>query len=220
MKKMHLLFVAGCLLSLGGVIHADTVAIVNFDNLPKGPATFGGPPQTITPVAGVATFSGGQILGDASNFPAIIYATAPNVYGTASADGSLLNTLTISVDPSFTADEVSFALFNGETVVESYVVDAYSGSTLVASQSLSNLPSNFNSGYGLVDLFGTDITSVTIATTGLPATFDFLIDSVAFNESINQEVAPTPEPSSFLLLGTGLTCAAGELYRRARGAVR
>jgi hypothetical protein len=216
--KKHLLFVAGCLLGLGGFVHADTVAVVNFDNLPQGPSLFGGPAQTITPVPGVATFSGGQILGDASNFPAIIFATAPNVYGTDNG-GSLLNTLTIAVDPSFTADEISFVLFNGENTTESYVVDAFSGATLVASQALSNLSPNTSSGFGLVDLFGTDITSVTIATTGLPASWDFLIDSVAFNESINQEVAPTPEPSSFLLLGTGLTCAAGELYRRARRAV-
>jgi hypothetical protein len=220
MKKMHLLFAAGCLLGLGGVVHADTIAIVSFDNLPQGPSVFSGVEQTVTPVPGVASFSGGEVLGDTTNFPAIIFATAPNVYGTIQA-GNLSSTMTISVDPSFTADEISFALFNGNTVPVSYVVDAFSGATLEATQTFTNVPANFNSGFVLPDLLGTNLTSVTIApTTGSSTFWDFEIDSIAFNESVTQAIQPTPEPSSFLLLGTGLTCAAGELYRRARRTVQ
>ncbi len=215
MLKICSLTAVVCLFT--AMAHADVVAVVNFDNLPTGPSLFGGPEQTITPVAGVATFSGGQVLGDASNFPAIIYATAPNVYGTTDLDASLSSTLTISIDPSFIADEVSFALFNGEISTRSYVVDAYSGATLVGTQSFTNLPSNGASGYGLVDLLASDITKVTITPTDI-SSWDFVIDTVAFNESVDTAVNPVPEPSSLWLLGSGLAGVAGEMYRRVRKA--
>jgi PEP-CTERM motif-containing protein len=223
MRKIYSLAAAVCF--LGAVAHADTVAVVNFDNLPIGPSLFAsaGPAQTITPIAGVATFSGGVILGDATNLPGLIFATPPNAYGTAGFGDALSSTLTIMVDPSFTADEVSFAVLNGATIAESYVVDAFHGGTLVGTQSFSNLPATLSSGFGLADILAPGITSVTIAPVALSDPnvdgWDFFIDSVAFNESINQEINPTPEPSSIFLLGTGLLGAAGELYRRSRRAV-
>ncbi|MEO6982999.1 MAG: PEP-CTERM sorting domain-containing protein [Edaphobacter sp.] len=216
MLKIFSLVAAVCI--FGGVAHADTVAVVTFDNLPAGPSYFSaaGPAQTITPVAGVATFSGGVILGNASSFPAIVYATAPNTYATASFGDSLPSTLTISIDPSFTANEVSFALFNGLTSPQSYFVNAYNGATLVASQNFPSIPANSASGYALADLLASSITSVTITPTDISGGWDFLLDTVAFNESIDQAVNPTvPEPSSLVLLGSGLAAAAGEIYRRA-----
>src|SRR5213078_5405178 len=93
----------------------------------------------------------------------------------------LSNSLTITTDPAFATTEVSFAVFNGETFNQSYTVNAFNGANLVASQSLTNVAPNFNSGYGLIDLTSLGgISSVTIAPTGAPASWDFLIDTVAF----------------------------------------
>lgn len=211
---------AAVALSLCGVAHAGT--LVNFDNLPQGPSYFAdaGPMQTIT-YPGVATFSGGVVLGLASAFPANIYASNPNQYGTSSfGDASLQNALSISIAHGFAANEVSFALFNGETYGVSYDVDAYSGSTLVASEAFSNVSSNYGLGYVLPDLKASGITSVSIAPSVQGGNWDFLIDDVAFNESVQQAVNPSavPEPSSLLLMGSGMLGCAGGLYRRMRRA--
>jgi hypothetical protein len=150
-------------------------------------------PQTITTTP--ATLSGGVTLGFATFFPAISFATPPNVYGSADFGNHLSNELTIAINPAFTTTEVSFALFNGETFNQSYIVDAFNGASLVASQTLTNVAPNFNSGYGLLDLNSLGgITSVTIAPTGAPTVWDFLIDTVAFNQNITSIVNPPPPP--------------------------
>jgi hypothetical protein len=135
------------------------------------------------------------VLGFATFFPAISFATTPNVYGSADFGNRLSNALTIAIDPAFTTTEVSFALFNGETFNQSYTVDAFNGTSLVTTQTLTNVAPNFNSGYGLIDLNSLGgITSVKIAPTGAPAVWDFLIDTVAFNQNITSIVNPPPPP--------------------------
>jgi hypothetical protein len=90
---------------------------------------------------------------------------------------------------------VSFAPFNGETFNQTYTVNAFNGASLVASQTLTNVAPNFNSGYGLIDLHNLGgITSVTITPTGAPKVWDYLIDAVAFNQSITSIVNPPPPP--------------------------
>ena len=49
-----------------------------------------------------------------------------------------------------------------------------------------------NSDYGLIDLIAPNITSASIASTGIPSAFDFLIDSVAFNRSITNAINVPP----------------------------
>lgn len=199
---------------------AGTVTVVDFENVPslaQGPSLFGGPEQDID-VPGVATFSGGTVLGDAASFPAIIYATPPNVYGTASGFAGYSETLTITVDPSASISEVSFPVFNGETFTQSYTVTAFDGVTQVAQEDLLNLPDNSSSGYALADLLAPTITSVTITPDGAPAAFDFLIDTVAFNESVEQAVAP--EPASFGLFGIGIAGFGLFLARRSRASMQ
>ena len=181
-----------------GISHATTIpALVNFDppSVSQGPSIYIAVPgpQTITTTP--ATFSGGVALGFATFFPAISFATPPNVYGSADFGNHLSNALTIAINPAFTTTEVSFALFNGETFNQSYIVDAFNGASLVASQTLTNVAPNFNSGYGLIDLNSIGgITSVTIAPTGAPTVWDFLIDTVAFNQNVTSIVNPPPPP--------------------------
>ena len=172
-------------------------ALVDFENTPSiatGPSIYVAVPGPQTIVAAPATFTGGVVLGFATFFPAIAFATKPNVYGSADFGNGLSKAITIAIDPAFTTTEVSFALFNGETFNQSYTVNAFNGASLVANQTLNNIAPNFNSGFGLVDLNNlAGITSVTIAPTGAPSVWDFLIDTVAFNQNITSVInVPLP----------------------------
>ena len=107
-------------------------AFINFDDLPLGPMTFPEAmpsPQTITYPQ--ATFSGGAILGYATYFPAQGFATAPNIYGTAWFGDNLLETMTITINPSFPTSEVSFSLFNGVIPSQTYTVSAFNASDML-----------------------------------------------------------------------------------------
>jgi len=179
---------------------ALTTAFVDFENNPSiatGPTEFSaaGSAQSID-VPGVATFTGGVVLGDETNLPALSFGTAPNVYATAStsvvpaASTTLESSLTVTIDPTFTVDEISFPLFNGMQAIESYSIDAFDGSDQVGQQILSDLATNHESGHGVVDLKATDITSVTIFPSDLSAGWDFSIDSVAFNEPVSDAITP------------------------------
>jgi hypothetical protein len=108
---------------------------------------------------------------------------------------------------------VSFPLFNGDSISESYIITAYNGAAAVASQTLTNLASNASGGYAFADLTSANISSLTIAPVALndPTVngWDFSIDSIALNESVQQAFAP--EPSRLALLGLfaiGVICVA------------
>jgi hypothetical protein len=136
--------IAGTLMSVAvsGISPARAAtAFVDFEtnpNLSTGPSIYVAVPGPQTIVTAPATFSGGVVLGLATFFPAISFASSPNVYGTADFGNGLSKTLNIAVDPTFTTTEVSFALFNGETFNQSYTATAFNGSTQVASQSLAS----------------------------------------------------------------------------------
>ena len=200
MKLKHAGAIAAGLAAIAGTgitPAGAAVALVNFDppGTPAGPSIYVAVPGPQTIVTAPATFSGGVVLGDATFFPAIAFATAPNVYGTADFGNSLAKSLTISIDPAFTTTEVSFALFNGETFNQGYKVDAFNGANLVTSQTIATILPNFNAGYGLIDLNSAGgITSVVISPTGAPQVWDFLIDSVAFNQNITTIFPNVPPP--------------------------
>jgi hypothetical protein len=151
-----------------------------------------------------ATFDGGVLLGLATNFPAQAFASGANVYGTANFTVyGLNNLLSISTNNPTTApvNEVSFALFNGETFTESYNISVTT-SDAVYNTTISNIASNWQSGYALVDLVFPSLTnltgpanilnvSISSALSG-GAAFDFLIDSVAFNQPLTPGLIPAP----------------------------
>lgn len=181
-----------------GVSQASTIpAVVNFDPpaVAMGPSIYVSVPGPQTITTAPANFSGGVVLGFATFFPAISFASPPNVYGSADFGNNLSRALSIAVNPAFATTEVSFALFNGETFNQSYIVEAFNGGSLVASQTLTNVAPNFNAGYGLIDLNSpAGITSVTITPAGSPAVWDFVIDTVAFNQSVTSLPLPPPPP--------------------------
>jgi hypothetical protein len=181
------------------IVNASTL-LINFETVPAdptGPDLFAtaGIAQTIT-VPGVAIISGGVILGDETNLPAQAFGTPPNVYGTAGFGDNLSPTLAVSFNTAFPLTEVSFPVFNGATISESYTITAYNGAAVVASQTLTNLASNSSDGFAIADLSSANISSLTIAPIALndPAVngWDFSIDSIALNESVQQAFAPEP----------------------------
>jgi hypothetical protein len=171
--------------------------------------------QTIT--TDPATFSGGVLLGLATNFPAQSFANGNNVYGTAdfaNTDQGLKSSLSI-VANNTTTNNVSFALFNGETFTQNYRIFAdYNIGTnnFTGFFDTGSILSNWQSGFKVVDVnagaFGVtntlfNINSISISAwntdptlNSSPAVFDFLIDSVMFNGgSLNSLPTPVTPPS-------------------------
>ena len=190
-------------LSLAPYAQALTTAFVDFENtpsLPKQPSEFlqAGNAQTIT-VPGVATFTGGVVLGSETNLPALSFGTAPNVYGTAlntfvGSSFVLPDEITITIASGFNVGEVSFPIFNGVTQTESYTVDAFNSSDVQIGQELvSNLASNLLGGHGVVDIKAAGIASVEIIPDSTTP-WDFSIDSVAFNAPVGQIINPNGTP--------------------------
>ena len=112
MKRIRILS-AGCVIVAGAAASTRaSLALVDFENTPPlstGPSIYVAVPgpQTITTTP--ATFTGGVVLGFATFFPAIAFATPPNVYGTADFGNKLPEQLTITMNPAFTTTEVSFS---------------------------------------------------------------------------------------------------------------
>src|SRR5207237_5718663 len=122
-------------------------AFITFEDLATGPSDFfsAGPAQTITYPQ--ATFTGGVILGNPFNLPAESFATPPNIYATAWFGTNLSSTLTITINPSFSTNEISFPVFNGRTDSQSYTVSAFDASNhLLTSLHFANIPPTGNSG--------------------------------------------------------------------------
>src|SRR5450432_2722613 len=88
------------------------VALVDFENTPNlstGPSIYVAVPGPQTISTTPATFTGGVVLGFATFFPAISFATPPNVYGSADFGNGLSKAITIAINPAFSTTEVSFA---------------------------------------------------------------------------------------------------------------
>ena len=143
-------------------------SLVNFDDVTPNPTMFfQAPPETITSTP--ATFTGGTVLGLATFFPAIVFASGQNVYGTADFGNTHSSTLSMSINSPLSniTHEVSFALFNGETFNQSYTVTTNFTDGTFATNSFSQIAPNWQSGYALVDLLfpALDISSIAINAT-------------------------------------------------------
>jgi len=188
-------------------------AFITFDDLPLGPMTFPEAtpsPQTITYPQ--ATFSGGAILGYATYFPAQGFATAPNIYGTAWFGDNLLETMTITINPSFPTSEVSFSLFNGVIPSQAYTVSAFNASDTLLISHQYVIPGNGNTGFAIVDLLALGIAKVTITPDGVPSEWDFVIDSITLTQP--PPLQPEPLPAALPLFATGVGVVAFLTRRR------
>jgi hypothetical protein len=190
-------------------------AFITFDDLPLGPDNFPAAspsPQTITYPQ--ATFTGGVILGNATYFPAQSFATIPNIYGTAWFGTNLPEALTITINPTFPTNEISFPLFNGVRFSQSYTVSAFDSldAPLISQQYI--IPANGANGFAIVDLVALGIAKVTITPDGAPSDWDFVIDSIALNQSLR----PVPLPPALSLFATGLGALGLLGWRRRRKA--
>ena len=201
MKKLTLMTVTALAIMIFGVASASATFIPFDGQVPNGPSTFGaaGPAQTWTILG--ATFTGGVILTGTTNLPAdetSVYGTcAPALCGT-----GLLNPLTVS----FGAPIHNFFVYvyNGQTYDETFTISDNAGNT----ETVTLVP-NLSSGVALVSFPAAG--SIVTITTADP-NWDFFIDNITFNANAPQN---TPEPSTMVLLGSGLLGLASRLRRRA-----
>src|ERR1700730_11181189 len=218
--RASILLVAALTLAVGRPAPAAAITI-DFENLPSLPAqpnTFAaaGAKQIYT-VAGVFSIDGGVVLGNPTFLPAFpLHGTQPNLYGTADfADPSLLDTITLPFPAAEDIVSVTGVLFNGQTLPEDYVVDAFSGLTLVAVNTFNGMAGRSStSAFGNISLSSLAALPLTFATLTTPNAlvngWDFFVDTITITAAA---VTPAPEPSTALILLTG---AFGLLVARRR----
>jgi hypothetical protein len=192
---------------------AITIDFEHLPKLPPQPNNFlaAGAMQIYTD-PGVFSIGGGVVLGDPNNFLAAFAAhgSSPNLYGTTDiADPSLLPVITLLLPSAEIVLSVTGVLFNGQPIPEDYVVGAFSGGHLVASQPFTGMAADSSpDGFGEFSL-GSDatrpITSMTFSTPNASLNgWDFFVDTIELTVASG---VPIPEPGTalpFLMGALGL----------------
>lgn len=204
------LFVA---LGLSGMANASLVTI-DFENLPNLPAqpnnfAAAGAMQTLG-TAGLFSISGGVVIGNPTFLAAFPgQGSGPNLYGTADfADPSLLDTITLDLDPSQFVTNVNGKLFNGQAAPENYAVQFFSGLMSLGSIPFNNIADDASTSafanFSLSSSLLLPITRVTFRTPNAATNgWDFFVDSINFTTNLGNP-NPTPEPSTLALVPVGL----------------
>jgi len=174
----------------------------NFDSLPLG---------TITTVNGVTYMPS---LGTALVTNTYLTTTTPNGLGSTSNGFFRSNeTLTISfADPisAFALDINTFATHSGD-----YTATVNDGSNSMIASIFDVFP-NSSTGEFLGFTDSSPFTSVTIAVNQSEA-FSYTVDTLVYGNAAALTTTTTPEPSTFVLLGTGLISVVGASRRKLLG---
>lgn len=212
MKYVQYAFVFALLLGAGcDAAHADEYRLVTFDDQVAAPLPESGnpvPPQTVqypfvTFYGGVVLGFGGYLFGNGGNNAYGTFDTA--VFGPVQ---TLSDQLSFSIDPDFTAHEISFDVYNnggGPRELDIYPIDI-DGNYLIA-------PFFYGAAGHYTFTSDTPLAGLTLFQPGGPA-WNYGIDNVAFNEYA--PTAETPEPSSVWLCLAGLAAGASILSSRVR----
>jgi hypothetical protein len=174
-----------------------TLSGQNFDTLPVG---------TITTVNGV-TYT--PSLGTAVVTNSFLTTTSPNGLGSTSAGFFLSNeTLTLTFSSPISAFALDVNTF--ATAPGAYTATVNDGSNSVITSVFDVFP-NTSTGefFGFTDTSA--FTSVTIATNPNDA-FSYTVDTLVYGNA--SALPSTPEPSTLLLLGTGLLGIVGTARRK------
>jgi PEP-CTERM motif len=168
-----------------------------------------------------ATFTGATGTGINAYFYSVSAADTDTISIFDATTGTFLSPTNAfnNQSPSTPGTMVTFTsptLHNGDTLVFDLFNTSFSGDTF--SSNLGTSPDGDSHAYltafnGTIGSFGT-IVGTYVGMEDLPAgqsDFDYNDDTFVFT---NVAAAPTPEPSTFALLGTGLLGAAGALRRK------
>lgn len=212
-----------CFGSAAAFAGSDPLAI-DFEENPAietGPSLFrdAGPQRAVT-ADGRVTVNGGVVLGFPTNFPAVDFATSPNVYGTASKSfdpmiSELSPNITIDIDSDYTVNRVEGLLFNGVTSPQDYRITALSNGEEVTSQFFEQMPANLSEGNVAFSLIsdGAPITQVVFEPED-DAHWDYIIDTLAFNlpiaEAVNFTLAEDPSDGSTVAVLPGSSSGGGQ----------
>jgi len=180
---------------------ANASTIFNFDNDNLGTST------TFTDTVGgvSATFSSSADPGGFVVFPTIFNTLTGNVLGDPGPAGQDGLALDVGFSQTVYGLTLDFATADFGAASPLTLTAFENGNPVGTASSTGSVPNGFTFPEGELDFAGAAFNSIVLSTPGT----DFAVDNIAVSET-----AATPEPSSLLLLGTGLLLLAF-LFRRA-----